>query len=139
LSVGVCIGVFDTPGSNYHWNVQIIKFIIVLILVGVLGGLLTSLGLALSSKSLQDREKSRPFECGFNPKTVSRLPFSLRFFLIAVIFLIFDVELLLIFPVVLRIFSLRPTAVGITLVIFLVILFAGLIHESNQGRLDWAR
>jgi len=104
-----------------------------------LGGLLTSLGLALSSKSLQDREKSRPFECGFDPKTVSRLPFSLRFFLIAVIFLIFDVELLLIFPVVLRIFSLRPTAVGITLVIFLVILFAGLIHESNQGRLDWAR
>jgi len=139
LSVGVCIGVFDTPGSNYHWNVQIIKFIIVLILVGVLGGLLTSLGLALSSKSLQDREKSRPFECGFDPKTVSRLPFSLRFFLIAVIFLIFDVELLLIFPVVLRIFSLRSTAVGITLVIFLVILFAGLIHESNQGRLDWAR
>lgn len=102
----------------------------------VLGGLLTSLGVALSSKSLQDREKSRPFECGFDPKTVSRLPFSLRFFLIAVIFLIFDVELLLIFPVVLRIFSLRSTAVGVTLVIFLVILFAGLIHESNQGSLD---
>lgn len=139
LSVGVCIGVFDTPGSNYHWNAQIIKFIIVLALVVGLGGLLTSLGMALSSKSLQDREKSRPFECGFDPKTVSRLPFSLRFFLIAVIFLIFDVELLLIFPVVLRIFSLRSTAVGVTLVIFLVILFAGLIHESNQGSLDWAR
>lgn len=139
LSVGVCIGVFDTPGSNYHWNAQIIKFIIVLALVVALGGLLTRLGMALSSKSLQDREKSRPFECGFDPKTVSRLPFSLRFFLIAVIFLIFDVELLLIFPVVLRIFSLRSTAVGVTLVIFLVILFAGLIHESNQGSLDWAR
>lgn len=138
LSVGVCIGVFDTPGSNYHWNAQIIKFIIVLILVAALGGLLTGLGLALSSKALQDREKSRPFECGFDPKTVSRLPFSLRFFLIAVIFLIFDVELLLIFPVVISIFTLSSMAVGITLVVFLVILFAGLAHESNQGSLDWA-
>ena len=100
---------------------------------------LIRLGLALSKKVQFDREKSRPFECGFNPKRASRLPFSLRFFLIAVVFLIFDVELLLIFPVVIRIFNVRPIRAGLTLIVFLLILLVGLAHEANQGRLDWAR
>jgi len=112
---------------------------VVLSLVRVLGGVLIGLGLGLSKKVQIDREKLSPFECGFNPKSASRLPFSLRFFLIAVVFLIFDVELLLIFPVVIRMFSVRPVSAGGTLVVFLIILMGGLIHESNQGRLDWAR
>ena len=58
------------------------------------------MGSVLGIKLNLDLEKSRPFECGFTPKFSSRLPFSIRFFLITIIFLVFDVELILIFPLV---------------------------------------
>lgn len=128
--------IFGVSSPNYVWGAQIIKFILVSLVVGALGAILTGLGLRLSKKVQLDREKLRPFECGFDPKRVPRLPFSLRFFLIAVVFLIFDVELLLIFPVVISIFKVSPGVAGVTLSIFLLILLGGLIHESNQGSLD---
>ena len=92
----------------------------------------------LSKKTISDREKNSPFECGFDPKGTARLPFSLRFFLIAVIFLIFDVEITLLLPLasIIQISNLQSWT--ITGFIFLVILLLGLYHEWNQGALDWA-
>nr|YP_010460772.1 NADH dehydrogenase subunit 3 [Tenodera angustipennis]ASY98359.1 NADH dehydrogenase subunit 3 [Tenodera angustipennis]UUF67521.1 NADH dehydrogenase subunit 3 [Tenodera angustipennis] len=92
----------------------------------------------LSKKNIEDREKSSPFECGFDPISSSRLPFSLRFFLIAIIFLIFDVEIALILPMTIIPFSSNMMIWTITSMLFLLILTIGLYHEWNQGSLEWA-
>nr|AGA56223.1 NADH dehydrogenase subunit 3 [Neaxius acanthus] len=92
----------------------------------------------LSKKTIMDREKNSPYECGFDPKGSARLPFSLRFFLIAVIFLIFDVEITLLLPL--------ANVVGVTDIlswfmtglIFLLILLLGLYYEWKQGALEWS-
>nr|YP_009945245.1 NADH dehydrogenase subunit 3 [Leptopeza flavipes]QOE17370.1 NADH dehydrogenase subunit 3 [Leptopeza flavipes]UJG45156.1 NADH dehydrogenase subunit 3 [Leptopeza flavipes] len=92
----------------------------------------------LSKKSFIDREKSSPFECGFDPSSSSRLPFSLRFFLITIIFLIFDVEIALILPMILILNFSNMFMWMITSMIFIFILLIGLYHEWNQGALNWS-
>nr|YP_009054537.1 NADH dehydrogenase subunit 3 [Caridina gracilipes]AIJ50612.1 NADH dehydrogenase subunit 3 [Caridina gracilipes] len=92
----------------------------------------------LAKKTILDREKSSPFECGFDPKSSARLPFSLRFFLIALIFLIFDVEITLILPLAPIMNFTNIKSWIFTGVFFLIILLLGLFHEWNQGALEWA-
>nr|YP_009154095.1 NADH dehydrogenase subunit 3 [Gandalfus puia]AKC99391.1 NADH dehydrogenase subunit 3 [Gandalfus puia] len=93
----------------------------------------------LSKKTIMDREKNSPYECGFDPNGSARLPFSLRFFLIAVIFLIFDVEITLLLPIasimnITNIFSWLFTST-----LFLIILLLGLYYEWHQGALSWSK
>nr|YP_009502937.1 NADH dehydrogenase subunit 3 [Isoperla eximia]AXG21540.1 NADH dehydrogenase subunit 3 [Isoperla eximia] len=104
----------------------------------ILSSVVMTLASILSKKSIIDREKSSPFECGFDPKSSSRLPFSLRFFLIAVIFLIFDVEIALLLPMIIILPLSNLTIWMAVSGFFLAILLIGLYHEWNQGALEWA-
>nr|QNJ33287.1 NADH dehydrogenase subunit 3 [Hermerius intermedia] len=107
------------------------------IMIGVINMILvTGLNL-ISKKSFIDREKSSPFECGFDPKAQARLPFSLQFFLIAVIFLIFDVEITLLLPMIKTLMISSMVSYVFTATFFMVILIIGLLHEWKQGALDW--
>nr|YP_010535876.1 NADH dehydrogenase subunit 3 [Crypsis chinensis]UYB79088.1 NADH dehydrogenase subunit 3 [Crypsis chinensis] len=93
--------------------------------------------LNITAKKFLDREKMSPFECGFDPKSSSRLPFSMHFFLIAIIFLVFDVEITLLLPII---FSMKINSMihhSFMAIFFLLILLFGLIHEWKQGALDW--
>nr|ASL05725.1 NADH dehydrogenase subunit 3 [Agapanthia daurica] len=92
----------------------------------------------ISKKTFMDREKSSPFECGFDPKNTARLPFSLQFFLVAVIFLIFDVEITLLLPLVLTVKYSSMFHFSTMVMFFISVLIVGLYHEWEQGALDWA-
>nr|YP_010414512.1 NADH dehydrogenase subunit 3 [Gatzara nigrivena]URT60665.1 NADH dehydrogenase subunit 3 [Gatzara nigrivena] len=94
---------------------------------------------ALSKKSFYDREKNSPFECGFDPKCSARMPFSLHFFLIAIIFLIFDVEIALLLPIMIIMKMSNMFAWMFTSMFFILILLMGLYHEWNQGALEWTK
>nr|YP_009740439.1 NADH dehydrogenase subunit 3 [Bactrocera rubigina]QID03092.1 NADH dehydrogenase subunit 3 [Bactrocera rubigina] len=104
----------------------------------VITSVIMTLASILSKKTLTDREKCSPFECGFDPKSSSRLPFSLRFFLITIIFLIFDVEIALILPMILIISISNIIMWTTTSIVFIIILIIGLYHEWNQGMLNWS-
>uniref|UniRef100_UPI0030026377 NADH dehydrogenase subunit 3 n=1 Tax=Pseudempusa pinnapavonis TaxID=1661850 RepID=UPI0030026377 len=110
-------------------------FSLTIIMLSLLIMILSNL---LSIKNIEDREKNSPFECGFDPMTSSRLPFSLRFFLIAIVFLIFDVEIALILPMTITPLSSNLLSWTFTSMLFLLILIMGLYHEWNQGSLKWA-
>nr|YP_003875514.1 NADH dehydrogenase subunit 3 [Ellipes minuta]ADD97002.1 NADH dehydrogenase subunit 3 [Ellipes minuta] len=104
----------------------------------LLSTIIMSLASLLSKKSTNDREKSSPFECGFDFKSSARTPFSVRFFLIAVIFLIFDVEIALLLPILPSFYLSAISSWFLISLLFIIILLIGLIHEWNQGALNWA-
>ena len=91
----------------------------------------------LRNRFVSSRNKNSPFECGFDPKDSARLPFSIRFFLLAVVFLIFDIEVAFLFPLILSIKIIILSSAYMAGYVFLVILLVGLLHEWNQGSLSW--
>nr|YP_010507446.1 NADH dehydrogenase subunit 3 [Dracogyra subfuscus]UXG19117.1 NADH dehydrogenase subunit 3 [Dracogyra subfuscus] len=102
-----------------------------------LGVIIFCVAWLISKQALADREKSSPFECGFDPLSSARVPFSLRFFLLAVIFLIFDVEIVLLIPAISFLGSVVDYVSIGGVFLFLLILIVGLFHEWNEGSLDW--
>nr|YP_010597227.1 NADH dehydrogenase subunit 3 [Polyommatus amorata]WAK98812.1 NADH dehydrogenase subunit 3 [Polyommatus amorata] len=108
-------------------------FIIIIILANIIM-LMSSL---LSKKMMWDREKCSPFECGFDPMSSARMPFSLHFFLITMIFLIFDVEIALIFPIIKLFKSINFIIWTKVSFFFIIMLLIGLYHEWNQNMLNW--
>lgn len=88
----------------------------------------------ISYKIEIDTENIRSYECGFDPKSITRLIFSYRFFLITILFLIFDVEISLILPVP---YILRKLFGNFLFYLFILIIILGLFYEYYYGRLNW--
>nr|YP_009825431.1 NADH dehydrogenase subunit 3 [Malaza carmides]QIU83246.1 NADH dehydrogenase subunit 3 [Malaza carmides] len=114
-----------------------ILLMIMLIIIIFISNIIMILSMILSKKSFKDREKCSPFECGFDPKSSARNPFSLHFFLITIIFLIFDVEIALIFPLIITFKMVNFFIWTKTSFFFIMMLLIGLYHEWNQNMLNW--
>nr|AAV41735.1 NADH dehydrogenase subunit 3 [Nectarinia olivacea]AEV22013.1 NADH dehydrogenase subunit 3 [Nectarinia olivacea] len=85
-----------------------------------------------------DSEKLSPYECGFDPLGSARLPFSIRFFLVAILFLLFDLEIALLLPLPWATQLQSPTTTLALAASLILLLTLGLIYEWIQGGLEWA-
>nr|QIZ12553.1 NADH dehydrogenase subunit 3 [Nuttallochiton mirandus] len=103
----------------------------------ILSLVLMTLSLYLVKKKIMNREKMTPFECGFDPKSSARVPFSLRFFLVTVIFLVFDVEIVLLLPYVVSSGGVTDVYSLLGSVSVIMILVGGTLHEWREGSLMW--
>lgn len=83
------------------------------------------------------REEVSSFECGFEHHNVARVPFSLRYFFLTLIFLLFDLEIVLIIFLPYMLFSVNYFIGSIVLLTFIVILYFSLVYEWNDGSLEW--
>jgi len=93
----------------------------------------------ITIRTINDREKSSPFECGFDPNHSARIPFSIRFFLLAIIFIVFDIEIVLLIPTPILTTTSNTTTLIIALILFLFILIVGLLYEWTEGSLEWSK
>uniref|UniRef100_A0A0A7ERZ3 NADH-ubiquinone oxidoreductase chain 3 n=4 Tax=Terpsiphone TaxID=98151 RepID=A0A0A7ERZ3_9CORV len=114
---------------------NMILFMIILSLT--LSIILTALNFWLAQMN-PDSEKLSPYECGFDPLGSARLPFSIRFFLVAILFLLFDLEIALLLPLPWAIQLQTPTTTLMWTSILILLLTLGLIYEWAQGGLEWA-
>jgi NADH:ubiquinone oxidoreductase subunit 3 (subunit A) len=81
-------------------------------------------------------EKLSAYECGFNPFESSRQKFEVKFYLVALLFILFDVEIALLFPLVF-VFSIINTFGFFVAVLFIVLLIVGFLYELQVGALNW--
>nr|QLD96913.1 NADH dehydrogenase subunit 3 [Ogadenus brumpti ssp. 1 BJM-2017]QLD96926.1 NADH dehydrogenase subunit 3 [Ogadenus brumpti ssp. 1 BJM-2017]UYB77904.1 NADH dehydrogenase subunit 3 [Ogadenus brumpti]UYB77917.1 NADH dehydrogenase subunit 3 [Ogadenus brumpti] len=96
------------------------------------------LSLLTKKKIPYQKEKLSPFECGFDPFSLTRLPFSLRFFMITIIFLIFDIEIIILLPLPI-ISSLSHWTFSFSFITIIFIIFIGLIYEWKKGMIEWLK
>ena len=90
----------------------------------------------LASPSNPDPEKLSAYECGFEAFDDSRMEFDVRFYLVAILFIIFDLEIAFLFPWAVALDSLGASGL-IAMSIFLLVLVIGFIYEWKKGALDW--
>ena len=110
------------------------------ILVFLLMALVISFGAIFMSfvfaKKDPYKEKISAYECGFEPFSDSRGKFDVKFYLVAILFIIFDLEIIFLFPWALALRDLEPLGFW-SMMFFLFVLTIGFIYEWMKGALDW--
>lgn len=115
-----------------------IEFVGILIYFGIasaLAGIILALSFVFATRKA-DPEKISAYECGFDPFDDARSRFDIQFYLVAILFIIFDLEVAFLFP-----WALTLSRIGVfgfwSMMVFLIILTIGFVYEWKKGALDW--
>ena len=110
--------------------------VLIFIGIGIIVGLVPIIIGSLISPKRPNAAKLSPYECGFNAFEDARLPFDVRYYLVAILFILFDLETAFLFPwaVVLRHIGWAGFA---SMLVFLALLTIGFIYEWKKGALEW--
>lgn len=110
--------------------------VLVFIIIGLALGLVMIGAGSLLSKHSPDAAKNAPYECGFDAFESSHIPFDVRFYLVAILFIIFDLETAFFFPWALALRKIGWFGFG-GMMLFLGLLVIGFIYEWKRGALEW--
>jgi NADH-quinone oxidoreductase subunit A len=110
--------------------------VILFVLVGVLVGVVPQLLGAIMGPHRPDAAKNSPYECGFEAFEDARMKFDVRYYLVAILFILFDLEIAFLFPWAVSLREIGATGFW-SMMIFLGILVVGFAYEWKKGALDW--
>lgn len=114
------------------------EYLPILMFLGVAGGLAVAIAVAsyVIARQAPDSEKVSAYECGFEPFNDARGRFDVRFYLVAILFIIFDLEVAFLFP-----WAIALKDIGMfgfwSMMVFLGLLTIGFIYEWKKGALEW--
>ena len=110
--------------------------IVVFLGVAIVLGLAFMGSAAIAAVSRPDPEKNSPYECGFAPFSDARMKFDVRFYLVSLLFIIFDLEVAFLFPWAVTLKDIGASGFW-SMMVFLTILTLGFVYEWQKGALDW--
>ena len=111
--------------------------VLIFVIIGLLvGGIMLVLGGVVLAPSRPDSEKNSPYECGFEAFEDARMKFDVRYYLVAILFIIFDLEIAFLVPWAIVLDDIGLFGI-LSMGIFLGILIIGFIYEWKKGALEW--
>ncbi|HKJ77800.1 MAG TPA: NADH-quinone oxidoreductase subunit A [Gammaproteobacteria bacterium] len=112
-----------------------LPILIFLVIAGLIGAIAIALGFIIGPHR-PDTEKNSPYECGFEAFEDARMKFDVRYYLVAILFIIFDLEIAFLFPWAVALREIGPFGF-FAMVLFLGILVIGFVYEWKKGALQW--
>ena len=123
-------------------NAFLLQYLPIVIFLGIAAviGIAFILAAAVLAPKAPDPEKLSAYECGFNAFDDARMKFDVRFYLVSILFIIFDLEVAFLFPWAVSMFDLSQAGMIFafwSMMVFLAVLTVGFIYEWKKGALEW--
>jgi NADH-quinone oxidoreductase subunit A len=115
---------------------QYLPILLFLIVAGGIGVALLAIGAVIGPHKTDNAEKAEAYECGFEPFEDARMKFDVRYYLIAILFIIFDLEIAFLFPWAVVFKQIGVVAI-VEMATFLLLLLLGFVYCWKKGALEW--